>query len=217
MNNQAQVAFNGKVSILVKNPKTMPNFFGTFDANIITNASVGTEMVVVIGRYSFDKNPWIGYMADINAWDRTLSAEELADNTNCEHTNALNGNLINKDSVWTMTGTLTKEMEVDSTDLICNKDVQKINAFLPVPELTREDAVGLCQKLGREVYIAGNFESVADFDTYYYGLLNNTQYVYECGFYDNGRIKTWIPYRSTADHTHLVHDLTGSDYLRSPN
>ena len=207
--NQAQVAFNGKVSNLVENPKTMPNFFGTFDANIITNASVGTQMVVVVGRYSFDKNPWIGYMAGINAWNRTMSAEELAANTNCEDTSVLVGNLINEDSVWDMTGTLTKEMEVDPKDFLCNKETQKINAFLPIPELTRNDSVDLCQKLGRDVYIAGNFEDEADFDNYYEGMLSNSEYVFECGFHDNGRIKTWIPYRPNADHTYQVHDITG--------
>ena len=108
MTNQAQVAFNGKVSKLVKNPKTMPNFFGTFDANIITNASAGTEMVVLLGRYSFDKNPWIGFMAGINAWNKTMSAEELAHMTNCQNSTSLVGNLINEDTVWNMTGTLTK-------------------------------------------------------------------------------------------------------------
>ena len=210
MNNQAQVAFNGKVSKLVKNPKTMPNFFGTFDANIITNASAGTEMVVLLGRYSFDKNPWIGYMAGINAWNQTMSAEELSQMTNCQNSTSLVGNLINEDTVWNMTGTLTKAMEVDPSKLLCIKDVQKINAFLPIPELTKKDAVDLCQKLGRDAYIGGNFEDVEDFDNYYDGLLNNSQYVKECGFYDNGRIKTWIPYTPYENHTILLHDITGT-------
>ena len=188
----------------------MPNFFGTFDANIITNASAGTEMVVLLGRYSFDKNPWIGYMAGINAWNQTVSAEELAQMTNCQNSTSLVGNLINEDTVWNMTGTLTKALEVDPSKLLCNKDVQKINAFLPIPELTKKDAVDLCQKLGRDAYIGGNFEDVEDFDNYYDGLLNNSQYVKECGFYDNGRIKTWIPYTPYENHTILLHDITGT-------
>ena len=73
--NEAQAAFNGKVSDLRANPDTYPNFKGTFDANIITGASPGTELVISFGRYAFDKNPFIGTMANINIWDRTMDTE----------------------------------------------------------------------------------------------------------------------------------------------
>ena len=29
-----------------------------------------------------------------------------------------------------------------------------------------------------------------------------------CGFYDNGRIKTWLPYRRNEEGTGLVHEVT---------
>ena len=103
-----------------------------------------------------------------------------------------------------------EDLKLDIYKLLCNKDVQKINAFLPIPELTKKDAVDLCQKLGRDAYIGGNFEDVEDFNNYYDGLLNNSQYVKECGFYDNGRIKTWIPYTPNKNHTILLHDITGT-------
>ena len=42
---------------------------GRFDNNIITGANT-SELTVIVGRYSFDKNPYIGTIADINVWSR---------------------------------------------------------------------------------------------------------------------------------------------------
>ena len=42
---------------------------GRFDNNIITAANT-SELIVILGRNSFDKNPFIGTMADINVWSR---------------------------------------------------------------------------------------------------------------------------------------------------
>ena len=67
--NQAQVAFGGKVSDLIVDPETRPNMNGRFDNNIITAANT-SEMIVIVGRYPFDKNPFIGIIAGINLWSR---------------------------------------------------------------------------------------------------------------------------------------------------
>ena len=42
---------------------------GRFDNNIITAANT-SELIVILGRYPFDKNPYIGTIADINVWSR---------------------------------------------------------------------------------------------------------------------------------------------------
>ena len=42
---------------------------GRFDNNIITAANT-SELIVILGRNSFDKNPYIGTVADINVWSR---------------------------------------------------------------------------------------------------------------------------------------------------
>ena len=87
----------------------------------------------------------------------------------------------------------------------------KVNAFLPIPGLSKEDAVDLCHKLGREVFIAGEFSEHADYEYYYQGLYNNSWYRERCGLLDNGRIKTWLPYKQNADGTALVHEKTGAE------
>ena len=33
-------------------------------------------------------------------------------------------------------------------------------------------------------------------------------YLDECGFYDNGRIRTWLPYKRNEDETGLVHEVS---------
>ena len=42
---------------------------GRFDNNIITTANT-SELIVRLGRYPLDKNPYIGTIADINVWSR---------------------------------------------------------------------------------------------------------------------------------------------------
>ena len=44
---------------------------GRFDNKIITGANT-SELIVILGRYPFDKNPYIGTIADINLWSRSV-------------------------------------------------------------------------------------------------------------------------------------------------
>ena len=69
---QLQVGFNGFVSDLVKNPNSDPNFNGTFDAYYISQAPLNSDLYLSFGVYGFDKNPFIGHIININAWDRTM-------------------------------------------------------------------------------------------------------------------------------------------------
>ena len=43
---------------------------GKFDGEIITGAAPDSELFIIVGRYFFDQNPFIGSMADISVWDR---------------------------------------------------------------------------------------------------------------------------------------------------
>ena len=82
--NEGQLAFSGHVSHLVQDPHTDINMnggmlilssasrfnTGKFDGDIITGASPDSELFLTVGRYFFDKNPFIGSMADISVWNR---------------------------------------------------------------------------------------------------------------------------------------------------
>ena len=123
------------------------------------------------------------------------------------------GNLVNGNSFWKTTGRLVKKVEVPNEEAECSKKKNKINAFLPIAQLTRKEAVDLCHKFGEEVYIAGQFNDIEDFEIYYEGLLESKKFIEECTYYDNGRILTWLPYTRNSERTDLVHDITGEPLL----
>ena len=45
------------------------------------------------------------------------------------------------------------------------------------------------------------------------GLQRNKMYVEECGYCDNGRLLTWLPYKRNNDSSDLVHDLSQQTLL----
>ena len=131
--------------------------------------------------------------------------------TKCDEVVTDQGNMVNENSFWTLTGVLVKRVEVAVESTICSKKNEITNAFLPIPELTRQDAIDLCKKFGENVFIAGDLETKEAFEDFYDELFLNQKYIDQCGFYDNGRLKTWLPYHSTNGK--LVHDLTGRPLL----
>ena len=98
-----------------------------------------------------------------------MSERELREKTSCTEINTEQGNLVNSNTNWNLTAELVTLTDIPLEDLRCQKKAEKINAFLPVPELTREEAVDLCHKFGQDVHIAGKFNSKEDFDDYYDG------------------------------------------------
>ena len=79
--NEAQAAFNGRVSNVVKNPDSFNYMLNTFDAKNIADAPPNSQFLLIIGRYYFDENPFIGKMANVNVWSRTMNAQELEERT----------------------------------------------------------------------------------------------------------------------------------------
>ena len=43
---------------------------GRFDAGLLDRRGWATAVKIILGRYQFDKNPLIGSLAGINAWNR---------------------------------------------------------------------------------------------------------------------------------------------------
>ena len=123
------------------------------------------------------------------------------------------GSILNQNSVWNLTGTLVVKTAIPVNETICNKQNDIINAFLPIPELDWENAIDLCHKFGEDVNIAGNFETIEDFNYYYDSLHSTQKFIDQCGFYDNGRIKTWVPYKSQYGSKYLVNVNTMKNLL----
>ena len=105
--------------------------------------------------------------------ERTMSERELRQKTSCSEINTEQGNLVNSTTSWNLTGELVTMIDVPVEELKCHKRTEKINAFLPIPELTKEEAEDLCHKFGEDIHIAGQFNSKEDFDHYYEGKFIN--------------------------------------------
>ena len=43
---------------------------GRFDGGLLDSRGGATAVKIILGRYQFDKNPLIGSLAGINAWNR---------------------------------------------------------------------------------------------------------------------------------------------------
>ena len=43
---------------------------GRFDGGLLDRRGGATPVKIILGRYQFDKNPLIGSLAGINAWNR---------------------------------------------------------------------------------------------------------------------------------------------------
>ena len=108
-------------------------------------------------------------MVTLITLSRTMSATQLREMTSCREINTDQGNLVNSSTTWQLTGDLVTNTNVSLEDLRCHKKIEKINAFLPIAELTMHDAIDLCHKFGEDVPIAGEFLDKDDFDHYYEG------------------------------------------------
>ena len=189
---------------------TFRYFNGTKDDQKFTQSSNET-LKIVLGTYTFDKNPFIGFIANINIWDKTLSNKELRQRTLCNQTVCSDlgpGTLFNTSSNLTITGHLLQRKAFNESDTLCSKNNTKTNVFLPISQLTRVESEDLCRRLGENVAIAGNFEDKEDFDKYFEELYRNKRYVEECSYFDNGRLRTWIPYKMSSKPPEMLHDKT---------
>ena len=101
-----------------------------------------------------------------------MSERELREKTSCTEVNTEQGNLINKTTTWNLTAELVTMVDVPLEEVRCRERTERINAFLPVPKLTKEEALDLCHKFGEDVHIAGEFTNKEDFDHYYDGRPN---------------------------------------------
>ena len=99
-----------------------------------------------------------------------MSERELREKTSCTEVNTEQGNLINSTTTWNLTSELVTKVEVPLEEVRCRKKAEKITAFLPVPKLTKEEALDLCHKFGQDVHLAGQFNNKEDFDHYYEGI-----------------------------------------------
>ena len=75
---------NGEVFEKVKNPKTSANFKNQIGGLEVLQETNNSKFILTFGRYYFDDQRYIIKYAGVNAWNRTLSEEELESYSSCE-------------------------------------------------------------------------------------------------------------------------------------
>ena len=119
--NIVQVALNGEVSTVLKNPQTGSDMLGRVDGDILRKAPKNSQTLLKLGEYAWDGNPFIGTMANINVWDRTMKTKDLQRLSDCGQTVLDQGNLVNADSVWRLSGTLLTKVDILADIARCDK------------------------------------------------------------------------------------------------
>ena len=202
----AQVAVNGHISEKVEpdKPNRRQDKYGG-DLMIEDMQNSANNFTVIVARYFFDKKRIVGKMVGINAWNRTLSVEELSMYTNCKNITIPEGNRINKDTSWHYNGGLLSDFEVDTEDMICTELRKNIHAFLPIPGLSHSEAVDLCHKFGADIDIGAEFTNEAEYSTYYNLVWSESSRRFrEEDFYGNtGRLRVASPY--------IIKDVNGTN------
>ncbi|XP_023345432.1 uncharacterized protein LOC111714532, partial [Eurytemora carolleeae] len=102
--------------------------------SIKSKISKNTEvpMVIRLGHYYFDTKPLIGKLAEVNVWDRILSVEELANYSNCIPYK-ISGNIVNEETIWTITGTLIQEELIPKSVIECSLENKIKTVFVTIP------------------------------------------------------------------------------------
>ena len=63
-----------------------------------------------ISRFTWDQSFTYGKWVDINVWDGVMADDQLADYSNCREAVARRGNVVNRDTVWNITGLIIKQV-----------------------------------------------------------------------------------------------------------
>ena len=61
---------SSKYAIVNVNNFDQSMILGRFDGGLLDRRGGATPVKIILGRYQFDKNPLIGSLAGINAWNR---------------------------------------------------------------------------------------------------------------------------------------------------
>ena len=104
------------------------------------------------------------------------------------------GNLINSRSSWNLTGSLIKKMDIPSEDIICTAGR---NVVVPIRYRTLEDAVGVCEALGKKGDYLAPFTTFNQYKKFYHNYKSNPAINKYCSH--GGRFILWLPYHGWTD------------------
>ena len=202
---------NGKLIGEFKDPKTYPVFEDQFGGKSILEETQGSKFMFIFGRYFFDDLRFVISYAGINAWNRTLSDQELSSLSSCDSIPEpiAQGNLLSNKTVFSYppSSPLIKETIFDMNSFLCTKQSSVTLIPMPIPVDTKESMIKVCQKFGSTIYIAGEIKNLADIEYIRKIMFSNKEFYTECGDVDGGRYMTWLPYTLT-NTLEVRHDIT---------
>ena len=120
--NEVQVAINGNVFEKRTNPSTSPAYENQFGGGKILKETKDSVFIFTLGRYHFDNSRAVYKAAGVNAWNKTLTEDELTSFSSCEQNQDTlrNGNILSRKHKWTFpSGSLIKETDFDLADFFC--------------------------------------------------------------------------------------------------
>ena len=148
---------------------------------------------IEFGRYFYDNKPIIGQLVDLNIWDRMLEKDEFEKLSDCLDIVEGNGNIINKNFPFNITGNLVTELEVPDFEISCKKSSSYL--FIPVRQSTLDGAQDICNKIEIDS-IAPKISDVNEFKSFYDSLQTYPAYRRRC--WHGSRMLTYLPYIKQA-------------------
>ena len=216
--NELQIALNGEVSEKVKGKGESKIYGDQLGGSTILQETENSNYFFAFGRYHFDDTRIIANYAGVNAWNRTLTSEELAELSSCEQhsTGGEEGNLLNSKTEWIYqrNDTFIRESEYEVASLLCTERNKETLIPLPIPLDTKENVVDICKMFGNDVVLGGTIRGIEDIEYFReVVMVTSSKYFKEsCGTPTKGRFYLWLPYHYTDNETSLLHDITGEEY-----
>ena len=120
------------------------------------------SMTVRLGKYFIDDTALIGEILDFNMWNRLLSQEEMEKFTQCSPNYSkieTVGNIINPSTQWEISGSLIEKIDVPEADVVC----QNRTVLIPIRYEKMEEAMGICEILGKKGDYLKPFKTLEDY------------------------------------------------------
>ena len=172
------------------------------------NGSTTPSFNIRFGENPFDKNPSIGYIMDINGWDRVLTKEELVAISNCKSLQIRQGNILNNESIFNLTGELVVEATIDSTEVSCRRDVEEI--LLPARQSSFANANKTCNIL-MQGSLGPRFPDQETYLEVYARIENLPMKGFQDICWHGGRILIITPYKKASGDSVYIHMNDGSE------
>lgn len=182
-----------------------------FGGKSILEENQKSKFRFTFGRYHFDDRRTIAKFAGINAWNHTLSDEEIVTLSDCSTMpdKIVQGNILSNETKYSYptTSPIIKETTFDMNMFLCTKERSVKMIPMPIPIDTKGPMIDVCRKFGSNIYLGGDIGQPEDLKKIQDILFANKEFRAECGDVDGGRYKLFLPYSIRSSGV-VKHDIT---------